>query len=244
MIVAIPYWAGDEERALTLARLLARLEAKKRDDDWLVLARRFDCPLSAEAERTQEFCQRAFGRVMFLRSTRLETGHPDGCFGLWAGTMAALSEMLQNEAIPWLVGRDVFVAESDGVPLRRAWLDSIKTAHALTKSQHKRITGAVMEMGGGGWMYHVNGGAMALCLQLWEDYPSLKTCPNGVAWDIHHAVTLLRETRDSRMIMNVCGSVDWTPGVLKYLGCESAWLHGVKDDSALKYALTLIERNS
>lgn len=235
MIIAIQYWAKDEAQALALARLLADLEPKRRSDVILILARRADCELSEEASYTAHYCARSF-ETRLLRSTRPETGHPDGCHGLWAGAADALYQMLLGSAIPWTVGREAFFAEADGAPVRRDWLDRLIEAHDKTLGLGKRVTGAMMD-----WPYpHVNGN-LVMDLSVVRDYPALMECPSGVAWDLHHGITLLREARDGHAILNVCGSKNWTPEVLRCVGTQTAWLHGCKDDSVLRYAYSLKE---
>lgn len=236
MIIALQYWAGDEAQALALARLLADLEDERRDNTTLVLARRFDCPLSMEADRTADYCSDSFD-VRFIRSSRTETGHPDGCFGLWAGAADALYHMLVAGILPWKTCRHALFIEADGAPVRRDWLDRIIEAHNVSLAQGHRVTGAMMD-----WPWpHVNGN-MVMDLQLVADYPSLMECPSGVAWDLHHGTLLLREARDGHAILNVCGAKYWTPEVLKQVGTQTAWLHGCKDDSVFQYARTLVGR--
>lgn len=229
MTLALQYWAGDEPQALALARLLADLAKEERRDLYLVLARRQDCPLSEEAERTRAYCSEKFS-VMMLRSDRPERGHPDGCHGLWAGTMAKLYVLWKRGGLPWLAGRTVFGCEADAWPLRPDWQDRIEEAHTRTLTQGLRVTGAVMDVP----MPHVNGNFI-LTLDLLGDYPGLYECPAGVAWDLHHAGVLIRETRACHVIRNEYNTRDWTPGSLNPIGRESAFIHGVKDDSVMAW---------
>lgn len=235
MIIALQYWAGDEAQALRLARLLADLEPEFREDVILFLARRSDCAVSHEATRTVAYCSKAF-ETRLLTNSRHEVGHPDGCFGLWAGTAIGLYQLLLNGIIPWTTCRDAFFCEADGAPVRTDWLDRLIEAHETTKLKGYRITGAKMD-----WPYaHVNGN-MVMDLQLTADYPSLMECPPGVAWDLHHGPILMREARDGHAILNVCGSRNWAPEVLRCIGTQTAWLHGCKDESVFNYARNLRE---
>jgi hypothetical protein len=230
MIVVLQYWGGDEERALTLARMLADIEqGRRRKEVFLVLARRGDCPLSDDARKTVAHCQDVFS-VMPLQSPRPEVGHPDGCFGLWAGSARRLYELWQTSAIPWQAGRTAFFCESDGAPIRRDWINRLIVAHAMSRTQGKRVTGAVMDEP----MPHVNGN-LVLDLQIIADHPSLLDCPPGVSWDLHHAPVLMPEARASLVILNEYNTRDWTPGSLAPIGRESAWVHGCKDNSVLDF---------
>lgn len=235
MIIALQYYAGDEELALSLARLIADIEPKRRDGDLLVLARRRDCPLSAEANRTEEHCSTKFP-VMMLQSERQEVGHPDGCFGLWYGTLDKLHRMWIGGAIQWDLGRDVFTCEADGAPIRRDWISRLETMHRKSLATGKRITGAAMDYP----VPHVNGN-MVLDLSIVADYPGLAECPSGVPWDCHHGTVLLRETRPCLAIRNDYDSRDLTAGYLKAVAYETAWVHGCKDESLMTYARKLVQ---
>lgn len=230
MIIALQYWSGDEQQALALARLLADIEQSPRGGAVLVLSRRGDCPLSEEAKRTEAYCAPKLP-VMLLQSDRPETGHPDGCFGLWAGTVARLHHHWQRGVLPWNLGRTVFTCESDGAPIRRDWINRLSAAHNRTRALGLRVTGAVMDDP----LPHVNGN-LVLDLSLWADYPSLQQCPSGVAWDVHHGPILVREARPSLAIRNDYGATDLTAGYLSAVACETAWVHGCKDESVIRYA--------
>lgn len=229
LVTALQYWKGDEEQALMLARLLADIEKVPTDEMLLVLSRRGDCELSPEARQTQLYCSQKFA-TMCIQSPRGETGHPDGCFGLWAGTAMKLYELWQRGAIPWFAGRTVFLAEADGGPLQPGWRRRIVESHDMTLKGNKRVTGAIMERP----FLHVNGN-FVMDLSLIADYPALMKCPSKVAWDLHHAPILVREARSSYVIRNEYETRDWTPGALRPLGREAAWLHGCKDDSLFNF---------
>lgn len=228
MIILLQYWTGDEARALSLARMLADIERSPRKSVCLALARAFDCEWSEEAQKCREYCSRVF-RVLPIQSTVQKTGHPDGAFGIWSGAMDRLYRLMMKPAFSE-EHRTVFCCEADGAPLRADWIDRIIEAHRMTRTKGLRVTGAVMDEP----LPHVNGN-LILDLQLWGDYPSLRDCPPGVAWDLHHAPILLREARSSYVIRNEYNTRDWTPGSLAPIGRESAWIHGCKDNSALDY---------
>lgn len=227
MIAAVQYWSGDEERALALARLIADIEPKRREDAILVLSRRLDCKLSEEAARTARYCEEKLP-TMLLHSKRPEVGHPDGSFGLWAGTVGRLHRLWMKGALPWEWGKCVFTCEADGAPIRKDWIDQLRKAHHRSLAMGKRITGAVMDEP----LWHVNGN-LVMDLSVWSDHPTLAHCPNGVAWDCHHATILLPEARACLAIRNEYQTRDWTLGALRPIGRESAWLHGVRDESVV-----------
>jgi hypothetical protein len=230
MIIALQHWSEDEEQALSLARLIVDIEPSYRGDVVLVLARRRDCPKSTEAVRTEAYCQKKMP-VMLLQSARPEVGHPDGCFGLWAGTVGRLHRLWQRGILAWDLGRFVFTCESDGGPIRKDWINRLRSAHGHSLTVGKRVTGSVMDEP----MPHVNGN-LILDLSVWGDHPCLSHCPSGIAWDCHHATTLLPEARSSLAIWNAYQAKDLTAGVLDAISRETAWVHGVKCNSLINYA--------
>jgi hypothetical protein len=234
IVLALQYWKGDEREAMALARILADIEARPRGDVLLAMCRRVDCALSPLAQETIKYCGRKF-MVMPVRSTRIGTGHPHGCNQLWAGTMQDLAGM-------WMAGRlrfeSAFTFEADGAPLSRNWIDRLIKAHARTMREGKRITGAVMDSHA---FPHVNGNLIAH-LSIWFDRPSLHVTPANQPWDMFHGHVLSSECLASNVIRNEYGSSKWTPAALASTARESAWLHGAKDKSALRYAMALAER--
>lgn len=234
LMVAIQFWDGDKGEALRLARFLAQLEPAFRDDTMIALAGRFDVPMDGEIAATMIEVGRRFP-VAFLRSKRAAVGHPDGCYGLWAGTA-------ENAVERWVGGwrqcENVLYVEADGVPARWDWIDHLKRAHAENLAAGKRITGARMN-GGRFYESHVNG-SMLMHASAWVDRPSWHACPTGVAWDCFHARTMLAELGSATGIVNLYGGKDLTLAMYKTLGANYAWIASVKDDSAWACAQSLI----
>jgi hypothetical protein len=229
MILALQYWKNDEPQALRLARLLADIEPKHRDDVTLALVRRHDCELSEEAEDTQLYCGKKFPTAL-MRAEEKGEGWPGGSNALWRGTME-LCSLPQFGA----TGSAVFTFEADCVPLSADWINRLKAEHAITVSQGKRITGAVQAQP----CAHVNGN-MVIESSAWIDLPSLRQAPANWAWDCWHSATLLRETRHSGVILNAAHSDGWTEGPMLALAREAAILHGCKDDSAFNVASSML----
>ena len=232
LAIALQFYPGDQAEALRLARFLADLEPEYRDDVLLIFAMRFDVEITRELQKAAAYCAQKF-QVTYLRSARRETGHPDGCFGLFAG-IADLCYRNYCHLWPWA---NVFFAEADGVPLRWDWIDVLKRAHAANLAQGKRVTGALMPSCGG----HVNGTHMHHC-SFWGDHPSLQVCRAGCAWDVFHAATMKAEVGPAPGIANLYGAQSITPSVFRTLANElgHAWLANIKDESAWKCAQELL----
>jgi hypothetical protein len=232
LVVAIQFWDGDKGHALKLARFLADIEPVFRGDTIIALAARYDCELDAEIQDAYDHVSRKFP-VTFLRSNRQATGHPDGCFGLWAGT----AELMYSR---WLSGwpvSNVFFVEAEGVPARYDWIDCLKRAHTANLLTGKRITGARMD----GALYepHVNGSTL-MHMSAWGDHPSWRSCPKGQAWDCFHGQSMLGELGAVPSILNLYGAQDMSLAVYKTIGSNYAWIASVKDGSAWDCAQSLM----
>ena len=234
MVIALQFWQGDQAEALQLARFSADLEPASRDDVLFAFCRRFDVPMSPELYEAGLYVGRKFP-VTHISSEREGAGHPDGCYGLWAGT----AEILYRHYIAGCPCDNVFFVEAEGVPMRFDWIDYLKRAHQNNLNQGKRVTGA-WEGPGRYHEEHVNG-SMCMHLSAWADHPSLQTCCAGKAWDCFHARVLLKELGPWQAIENLYGAHDVTMSVFRTLARNRAWLSSVKDGSAWKCAQTLLD---
>lgn len=231
LAVAIQFWRGDMRQALRLARFLADLEPRKREDVCLVFARRFDVKVTPELESTMLYCGQKFS-VTTIASDRQAEGHPDGCYGLWSGTAEKLVAA-RSDKWPY---DNVFFVEADGVPMRWDWIEHLKRVHAEHLATGYRITGARMYRG----ERHVNG-SFVMHSSFFEDHPSLAKCRSRVPWDCHHGPVLMPEAGPIPSVMNLYGAKNVTQSVFTTLGYEYAWLASVKDGSAWKCSQRLLE---
>ena len=191
-------------------------------------------PLNRSFVGHDTYCAQKFP-VEHFRATRRAFNYPAGPNEMWASVMEYLCEERAYGRIPF---ENVFTFEADGTPLRVDWIDRLIEAHRETLSQDKLITGCRMARH---YTPHVNGNLVAH-FSLWENCPSLHRTPQDVAWDMHHRITLLRNTRASTIIRNEYDSKGWNADVLASAANESAWIHGVRDMSAWQYAQSLVKK--
>jgi hypothetical protein len=227
LVIALQYWAGDMHQAFRLARLMADIEPKRRDDVVLAFCPRFDVPPSHAQYETFLYCGQKFG-VMNVDIRRQATGHPAGANEMWGGIMDVLAES-------WRAGRahyrSVFFAEADGCPLKRDWLELLLLEHERALIAGKRVSGAFMR----NCVPHING-SMVINLSTWFDRPSLHQTPAEQAWDLFHAAALMQEAQPTTLLCNPYGATGWTLGALTAMAHDVAYLLNTKDDSAIAWA--------
>lgn len=234
IVIALQFYEGDFHAAMRLARLLADIEPRRRDDAVLAFCPRFDLEPSREQYETFLYCGHKFG-VMNVAIKRQGTGHPTAANEMWGGIMDVMSE-------GWRAGQlhypSVFFAEPDGCPLKRDWLDLLIAEHEQALCAGKRVTGALMRHA----VPHVNG-SMVLHCSAWLDRPSLHVTPPEQAFDMFHAAALMAEVQPTTLLANPYGATGWSDGALAAIAHDTAYLLNTKDDSAIAWAeRTLVPR--
>jgi hypothetical protein len=237
LMLVLQFWKGDQARALRLARLLADIEPARRDDVILVFARRFDVPLSPTIWKAGLHCGHKF-TIMHIQSKRRAHGHPDGCYGLWAGAAEQLYEWYSTKGGMLSQFHSAFFFEPDLAPTVKDWIDRLKKAHIQTLQQQKRITGAITGRPNADHRVdwdHVNGN-LVMHWSCWGDHKSLHRCPPGIPWDLYHAQVLMSEVGTYQPILNLSGSQKFSRDVYLTLGQSWCCVVNVKDDSAQRFA--------
>lgn len=228
LAIALQFYDGDQDEATELARFMADLEPKYRDDVMLILASRFDGQVNPGIRKTLAYCAKKFP-CTYMRSDRQAKGYLEGSFGTWIGIAEKCYLRYSTGLWPY---HSVFFCEADGVPLRWDWIDEIKKSHEDSLTHGKRVTGAKMYEHGFG---HVQG-SMVMHLSCVPDCPSLKVCPPEKAWDMYHAQVLMSECGDRSPIANQYGTRKMSEQMYVAMSKEFAWLPVVKDGSAMECA--------
>jgi hypothetical protein len=173
ILIVLPYWKGDQEPALKLARLISDLEPEKSTLADLLFVARFDCPIN-RAEL--DYVARKF-IVYTHQSRRRGTGWPNGCNSLFFGSMEWVYHKMAAAQIPQY--KAILNFAGDCVPLRKDWLSLF---HASFDQNPAFVSGALIE--GGPHRTHINGD----CTLLSGDLKFLKWLvgtsePGGAGWD-------------------------------------------------------------
>lgn len=147
----MPFWNGDRDQAMQLARLLADLEPQHSElADFLFVAR-FD---TKQDQDTVRQVSRKFN-VHTHTSRRQEVGWPRGCNGNFFGGMEWVYHKMLAKQIPHY--KSIFNMGPDCVPLTRDWL---KLLHQFSSSTGARVAGPIIDPKGA--HPHINGDSCLL----------------------------------------------------------------------------------
>lgn len=239
ILISIPFWNGDRWQAMLLAKLLADLEPKHSTRADLLLVNRFDCkPFDAAAIK---YLSRKFN-IYQHQSKRKDVGWPQGCNGLFFGSLEYIYHMSEAGKIP--VYKAIFNMGSDVVPLVKDWIDYLHYQWSfLPPNLRHPVTsaGALIE----GDHEHINGDAFLFT----GEVPFLKWLAKDIGgvkvragWDW----VLAAEFRN-RGWGNLQGvhSLWQTPTMTRaeaenWRKNGAVLIHGVKDDSLLKHARSFL----
>jgi hypothetical protein len=121
IVLCMQYWEGDKQRALSVARLIADLQAEKDDRFQFMFLRRFDAtPVDDE---TIGYVGRKFD-ILTHTCRRKEVGWPAGCNGMASDALMLAQEKWNTGE--WKRVTGVWLLESDILPLYRNWLYRIE----------------------------------------------------------------------------------------------------------------------
>ena len=156
ILIAIPYWAGDQKQASELLKLLSDIEDTHNEFADILLVARFDCKHNPnDIERIS----RRFN-VHTMTSRRRETGWPAGCNGLFFGMIEWFAGGIASESIPNY--KAVLINEADTVPLTKNWVQTINAAWDDANKDKPVVIAGAMVGGAHFGRRHINGGCVML----------------------------------------------------------------------------------
>jgi hypothetical protein len=246
LVIALQFFTGDWWRAVKLARLLADVEARRRDDVCLLFVRTSEGPVTRLLDEVIARCSEVFHVQSLVirpdteaRRARwdLLSAWPTGPNVLWAGA----AEYFLTMSPRW--STIFFVDGGDGVPLHREWVDVAVGDHARTLRAGLSVTGAVFRDGLGRW--HVNGNVF-MERSFLEGHPEVLVMPEcrrvttgpvpREAWDVYHAPVVLPECRASSVVCCEWRRVGVRADLFPEAALHSAWWHGFKDGNFVDLA--------
>jgi hypothetical protein len=241
LVVALQYYFGDWWRAMGLARLLADLERRRRDDVCLLFVRTTECPVTRILDETISRCSDSFHvESLVVRPDTPERvarwdklgRWPVGSNVLWQG---AVDYFLRRMDTRWTA---LFTVDGgDSVPTCREWLDVLLEDHSKTVAEGLGVTGQVGVDGLGRWHVNLNHVTERSFL---EAHPEVLEMPSGThLWepiDMYRASVFLPACRASTVIRSDWRYVGVSPSDFLEVSRSSAWWHGCKDGNLVDLA--------
>jgi hypothetical protein len=225
IVLCMQYWEGDKQRALSVARMIADLQAEKDDRFQFMFLRRFDAtPVDDE---TIGYVGRKFD-ILTHTCRRKEVGWPAGCNGMASDALMLAQEKWNTGE--WKRVTGVWLLESDILPLYRNWLYRIEREWKMALEDGKLVMGA--------WsphhspVGHINGN-MLFHPSLCDRVKGLEGSAPHIGWDVYHAQRLHRHAWKSNQMLNLYRGTNVTEADIYAPGTRYAFVHGIKDDSGL-----------
>ncbi len=236
LILNWQFWEGDKAQSMALARLVADLEDKPREDVIFLFSARFD---SSQDKETIEYVARKF-RVLQYTTKRKATGWPHGPNQMMADSYEHCVELWRRNKLPPNI-QAVMLIEADCVPLRKGWVDELIAEY---KGCGRRFLGAWLKLGDAN-VEHVNGNCI-MSIDFWKKCPAIFHPPSRGGWDAALKYAILPNAAPSKLIWSDyrLGTSDnpwkgddylWAP---KRYGAPSnplfgqdlqpCWYHGIK----------------
>ena len=241
VVIALQYWAGDRDKALALAALMADIEPAPRTDVIFVIShRRGSEPPDTDLVR---LISSKFPNFVVVGGVRTGTGHPQGCNDLWVDTVTAIGQVSH-------LAKYAFTTEADVIPLRRDWINCLKVEMVALDSSGKLISGH-WQGGGRNQPDHINGN-MLVHTNITRLIPMIYSIPTHQAWDVWLGQFFRPHWRKGSWIYNgyIGGPKvnpwdspnhkgSWTPDEFRRLrGAGYALVHGVRDKSGIEFVLS------
>jgi len=233
LVLALQYWNGDREQALTLARRIADIESQRRTDVAIEFVLRFDAkPPSPE---TIAYVGEKFN-VSVYRCLRRGEGHPSGCNDMVHDYFGKCWERWLRDRVFHDNVDGVWLFEGDNVPLRKDWLDVMVAEWKEAREAGKCVLGCWEPYPEG--VGHINGN-MIVAPDIYGRIKGLEGCPSQIAWDFFHAEKFAPLWFKSKHLINLYKQREVAEtklftksGAARYANC-----HGVKDNSVYDMAL-------
>jgi hypothetical protein len=232
IVLAMMFYRGDQESALALARLIADIEPKRRDDVLFLFSHQCDTAMNDEIWKAMLHVGRKMTVMSYQVPNDGENAHFSGAFNLLSNTLRYLNEL---RYLGHIEQENAFLFEADGCPMSKDWIDRLKDAHTETLMMGKYVTGPMMKVPN----WHTNG-TQLWHLPAWPNNPALHRCPQIWGWDCFHGVIIRNMTGPSQIIANPYGARDMSESVWHTYAREAAWTTSIKDGMHHTHARRLL----
>ncbi len=188
-IINLQFWDGDKHQAMEVAKLIADLEPKYRDDVTFLFSARFDC------QHDQAIVEHVSKKFPTLKHTtrRMGTGWPNGCNDLMSDSYQFCIDEIAAGKIK---AEAILFVEADAIPLDPDWINKLKAEY---KACGKMVLGAWLMVDDCG-VEHINGNCL-IHKDFWKHFPEiLQTVPG--AWDGWNPGPILAQGAPSKLIFS------------------------------------------
>ncbi len=190
MVLNLQFWEKDKAQAMALARLIADLEEKPRNDVTFLFSARFDCE---HDEDTISYVAAKFPVIRYT-TKRKATGWPHGPNEMMACSYEHLVLLKRRKWMDHL--SCVLFMEADCAPLHRDWINLIKKEY---DGCGKKVLGAWLMKGADCQVEHVNGNCV-VSMDFWKRCPAMFHPDPRWGWDAALAYAILPSAAPSKLI--------------------------------------------
>lgn len=221
ILIAIPFWQGDNSQAIELCKIIAGLQAGHAGNTaHIMLVCRQDWAID---QNMVKIISQKFNTLTFKSNSPLK-GWPSGSNGMFASTMRQINQKLSKnyECVYWM--------EPDAIPIVPNWF------WCLVEEWRKRhpaanIVGCRSDCNGDGTGDHITGCAL-YHPTIAKIMPELMLC-DGQAWDYKHRAKIVSMGQHTKTIENWYRANNAAPGILDRTRVGVVIIHGFKDSSVV-----------
>lgn len=222
MLIALPFWEGDKDRAMDLCRILAGLQPHHIGNfAHVLLVARQDCKHDMNMIK---IVMAKFNTFTHISNSPLK-GWPNGPNGMFGNTMIHIAnnqKKNQYDCVYWM--------EADAIPLCPNWFVDM---HNSWKARHIKclVMGCRSDCNGDGSGDHISGS----CLyhpNIAKLMPEL-TGVTGQAWDYKHRAKIVQVGAHTPMIENWYKATNLPPDIANRSELGVRAIHGCKDRSVV-----------
>lgn len=238
IVLAMQFWEGDKQAVGRNVRRIVDNEPVFRSDFEICLIARYDCKHDPEIV---EYAKKRF-RVSTYTSPRRATGWPHGCNELWCETMCEAYRRVKSGE--WAQVRALFTMEGDCIPVDRDWLNKLTDSWNEAETKGKWIAGTVASYDGTEKGVHCNGNALFHANLFHLLGPRIAGCRADIAWDAFYSNVFKPHWLGTNLMANLYTRREVSRREIVELRKHGVvMIHGVKDDTAEKYADSVLRKS-
>lgn len=219
ILIAIPFWSGDQHQAVELCRIIAGLQPHHvRGLAHVMLVSRQDCAIDSNMVN---IISKKFN-VFTHQSTSPLKGWPAGPNGMFNSAMIHIAITASNlyECVYWM--------EPDCIPIAPNWFWCLVEEWRRRHPQ-ANIVGCRADCNGDGTGDHITGCAL-YHPNIARIMPEI-TRSSEMAWDYEHRARIVAMGGSTKLIENWYKATNADPGILDRINVGVNIIHGFKDSS-------------